>query len=183
MYISDGYGNARVHTYSPKGERLFSWGRSGVEEGEFNFPHSVCTDKQGFVYVADRENHRVQVFDDGGRYVTQWNNLHRPCGFYITQDDPQLAIIGQLPTSLSVNYRFPNLGACVSIHKLNGKRLATFGCAFPGEGPVDQFHAPHGIAMDSHGDIYIGEVAYAFYGSKQNPPVKPRCLRKLIRLT
>jgi len=183
LYITDGYGNARVHKYTPDGERLFSWGRSGVEAGEFNLPHSVCTDRQGFVYVADRENHRVQVFDDGGRYVTQWNNLHRPCGFYITQDDPQLAIIGQLPTSMQVNSKFPNLGACVSIHELSGKRIATIGAPFKGVDAVDQFHAPHAIGMDSHGDIYVGEVAYTFYGSAQKPPVKPRCIRKLIRLT
>jgi len=183
MYISDGYGNARIHKFSPKGEHLFSWGQSGVGEGEFNFPHSVCTDKKGLVYVADRENHRVQIFDDKGKYVTQWNNLHRPCGLYITPGDPQLAVIGQLPTGLSVNVEFPNLGACVTIHDLTGKQLARFGGPFPAEGAVDNFHAPHGIAMDSHGDFYIGEVAYTYYGSRQNPPVKPRCLRKLIRIS
>ena len=185
LYISDGYGNARIHKYSPAGERLFSWGRSGVEAGEFNFPHSVCTDKQGFVYVADRENHRVQVFDDTGRYVTQWNNLYRPCGLLITKDDPQIAIIGQLPTAMTVNSMFPNVGACVSFHELSGKRIATIGAPTKGddENLPDQFFAPHGIAMDSHGDIYVGEVAYADHGSKQDPPAKPRCLRKLIRMT
>ena len=182
MYIADGYQNARIHKYTPQGELLFSWGQSGVREGEFNFPHSICTDKQGLVYVADRENHRVQVFDDKGNYVTQWNNLHRPCGFYITKGDPELAIIGQLPSSLRVNAKFPNIGACVSIHDLSGKRLATFGGPFAGEDTIEHFHAPHGIAMDSRGDIYIGEVAYTFYGSLQNPPVKPRCLRKFTRL-
>jgi DNA-binding beta-propeller fold protein YncE len=183
LYISDGYGNARIHKYTPNGERLFSWGQPGVQEGEFNFPHSVCTDKQGFVYVADRENSRIQVFDDTGRYITQWNNMYRACGLYITQTDPQLAIIGQIPTHLVVNSLFPNVGACVSIHDLCGKRLATIGAPTPGEDLPDQFRAPHAIAMDSHGDIYVGEVAYTGYGVKQNPPTKPRCLRKLIRLT
>lgn len=183
LYISDGYGNARIHKYTPAGERLFSWGQSGVQEGEFNFPHSVCTDKQGFVYVADRENHRIQVFDDTGRYVTQWNNMHRPCGLYITPGDPQIAVIGQIPTSLAVNSLFPNVGACVSFHELSGKRIATIGNPLQGEELVDQFRAPHAIAMDSRGDFYVGEVAHTFYGSRQNPPTKPRCLRKLIRLT
>jgi hypothetical protein len=183
LYISDGYGNPRVHKYTSSGERLFSWGRSGVEVGEFDVPHSICTDRQGFVYVADRENHRIQVFDDGGRYITQWNNMYRPCGFYITQGDPQLAIIGQNSSSLKVNSMFLNIGACVSIHELSGKQIARIGAPIPGEDTIDQFHAPHAVAMDSHGDIYVGEVAYTHYGSKQNPPTKPRCLRKFIRLT
>ena len=63
LYISDGYGNARVHKYTADGERLLSWGDYGTEPGEFNLPHSVCTDSAGKVYVADRENHRVQIFD------------------------------------------------------------------------------------------------------------------------
>ena len=46
--------------------------------GEFNLPHNICCDADGWVYVADRENHRVQVFDGNGKYETQWNNLHRP---------------------------------------------------------------------------------------------------------
>ena len=183
LFISDGYGNDRVHKYTPNGERLFSWGRSGAQEGEFSIPHSICTDRQGFVYVADRENHRVQVFDGGGRYVSQWNNMFRPCGIYITPDDPQIAIIGQLPTSLAVNSKFPNLGACITFHELNGRQIAKIGNPIQGEDLVDQFRAPHAIAMDSRGDIYIGEVAHTFFGSKQNPPVKPRCIRKLIRLS
>jgi DNA-binding beta-propeller fold protein YncE len=183
FYVSDGYGNARVHKYSAEGELLFSWGRSGSDPGEFNLVHSICTDRQGRVYVADRESHRIQVFDDTGRYITQWNNLHRPCGFFITQGDPQLAIIGQIPPSLKVNIRYPNLGARITIHDLAGKRLASIGDVNPGEELPAQFLAPHGIAADSRGDIYIGEVAYSHFGEASTPPPwTRRCFRKLIRL-
>ena len=86
LYITDGYGNARVHKYSTEGEHLFSWGDYGTDPGQFNLPHSVCTDTQGRVYIADRENHRIQIFDDQGNYLEQWNNLHRPCGLHIRDD-------------------------------------------------------------------------------------------------
>ena len=82
IYVSDGYGNARVHKYSPDGKLLMSWGEPGTDPGQFNIVHNIVRDGDGWVYVADRENHRVQVFDGNGKYETQWNNMHRPCGLY-----------------------------------------------------------------------------------------------------
>ncbi len=79
IYVSDGYGNARVHKFTPDGKLIASWGEPGTDPGQFNIVHNIATDADGWVYVADRENHRVQVFDGNGRYETQWNNLHRPC--------------------------------------------------------------------------------------------------------
>jgi DNA-binding beta-propeller fold protein YncE len=178
LYISDGYGNARVHKYSADGGYLFSWGEYGTDPGQFNLVHSIATDSEGQVYVADRENHRVQVFDDQGNYVTQWNNLHRPCGLHIVGE---IACIGQLPTHLGVNASYPNLGACVSIHDLTGRRLARLGDLRPGEEP-GQFTAPHGLAVDSQGDIYVGEVSWSAYGSMLDPPRTARCLRKLVKV-
>jgi DNA-binding beta-propeller fold protein YncE len=78
IYVSDGYGNAAVHKYTPDGKWLLSWGEPGSGPGQFNLPHNIACDPDGWVYVADRENHRIQVFDGKGRYETQWNNLHRP---------------------------------------------------------------------------------------------------------
>ena len=80
LYVADGYGNSRIHKYSPDGRHLFSWGNPGSDPGEFNLVHSVCTDKDGYVYVADRENHRIQIFDGQGNFQTQWHDMHRPCG-------------------------------------------------------------------------------------------------------
>ena len=67
IYVSDGYGNARVHKYSPDGKLIKSWGEPGTDAGQFNIVHNIVTDAEGWVYVADRENHRVQVFDGNGK--------------------------------------------------------------------------------------------------------------------
>lgn len=179
IYVADGYGNARVHKFSADGEHLFSWGEYGTGPGQFNLVHAICTDADGLVYVADRESHRVQVFEPDGTYVTQWNNMHRPCGLHITGG---LCYIGQLGPTLNVNADYPNLGARVSIHDLSGRQLAWLGDARPGEEP-NQFVAPHGLAVDSRGDIYVGEVSWSFYGRFLDPPREMRYFRKLVKVS
>jgi DNA-binding beta-propeller fold protein YncE len=184
IYVSDGYGNARVHKYSPDGKLLLAWGEPGTDPGQFNIVHNICADDDGWVFVADRENHRVQVFDKNGKYETQWNNLHRPCGLYMERGKHPLCFIGELGPQMPVNKDVPNLGPRISICDHEGKVLARLGDQHGGEGP-GQFIAPHGLAIDSRGDIYVGEVSNTFWGSQgeliQNPR-EVRCLRKLVRL-
>jgi len=180
IFISDGYGNSRVHKYSPDGRHLLSWGAAGSDPGEFNLPHSVCTDQDGYVYVADRENHRIQIFDANGKLEAIWHDLHRPCGLHISSNAERLAYIGELAPQYEFNKNYPNLGPRVSIHNLNGERLARLGDVHWGE-DLHQFVAPHGIATDSRGDLYVGEVSYSFIGKKMDPPRELRCFRKLIR--
>jgi len=180
LYVADGYGNSRVHKYSPDGKHLFSWGQPGTDPGEFNLVHSVCTDNNGHVYVADRENHRIQIFDSTGKYITQWNNMHRPCGMLIDGNGDQLCYVGEIAPSMPVNEKYPNLGPRVSIYNLEGQRLARLGDIRMGEEP-HQFWAPHGLATDSHGDLYVGEVSWSFKGRNLDPPRELRCFRKLVR--
>ena len=181
IYISDGYGNARVHKYTAGGKYLFSWGESGTDPGQFNLVHGVVTDREGLVYVADRESHRIQIFDDRGRFLNQWNNLHRPCGLHITDDAEQRVLVGELPTGLAVNQNYPNIGARVSIFDLKGQRLARLGDIRAGEEP-HQFLAPHGLSADSRGDIYVAEVAWTSRGKNLSPPRELPSFRKLVKI-
>jgi hypothetical protein len=77
-FVSDGYGNARVHHFSPSGELLPSWGEPGSEPGQFRLVHSVLVSAEGRVLVADRENDRVQCFTQDGTLVGIWDSVLRP---------------------------------------------------------------------------------------------------------
>ena len=167
IYVSDGYGNARVHKYSPDGKLLFSWGEPGTNPGEFNIVHNICCDDDGWVYVADRENHRIQVFNGQGKYETQWNNMHRPCGLCMTRGKNAIAYIGESGPSMSVNVNSPGIGPRVSLWTLEGKRIAQVGDATRVK--PSQFTSPHGVAVDSRGDIYVGEVARTAMKNKGTP--------------
>lgn len=180
LFISDGYGNSRVHKYDPKGRHLFSWGEPGTDPGCFNLPHNIATDAEGLVYVADRENHRVQIFDGEGRYLAQLNNLHRPCGLLIDRREGGQVYVGELGSDLAVNQNVPNLGGRVSILSLKGDLLGRIGDRFRGEKP-GQFVAPHGVVTDSRGDLYVVEVSWTAKGRHENPPREIRSLQKFAR--
>ena len=184
IFVSDGYGNARVHKYSPDGKLMKSWGESGTDPGQFNIVHNIVGDDQGWIYVADRENHRVQVFDSEGKYEGQWNNLHRPCGLFMGRGPNAPCYIGELGPGMPVNLAALNLGPRISIVDPKGKRIARLGGEAGAGQALGQFMAPHGIAVDSHGDIYVGEVAYtnwkSSFGDKPMPAVLP-VLKKLVK--
>jgi len=75
IYISDGYGNARVLEYNAAGQRVRQWGSHGTGPGQFNQPHGIAIDDQGVIYVADRNNARLQRFDLNGKYLGEWTHL------------------------------------------------------------------------------------------------------------
>jgi DNA-binding beta-propeller fold protein YncE len=158
LYISDGYGNARIHKFTVDGKLLSSWGEPGTDPGQFNIPHNICCDPEGWLYVADRENHRVQVFDENGKWQTQWNYLHRPNGMCLAHGSNPLCYIGEGGPSGEINRDWPNIGPRVSIHSTKGKVLARLGLPHAGINP-GQFTSPHGIAVDSAGNIFVGELS------------------------
>ena len=148
-----------MHKFTPDGKLIKSWGEPGTDPGQFNIVHNIVTDAEGWVYVADRENHRVQVFDGNGRYETQWNNMHRPCALYCCGGKkPTVRRSASSARACRSTASIPNLGPRLSIVDAKGKLIARLG----GEnGPglrAGKFLAPHGIALDSRGDIYVGEV-------------------------
>src|SRR5262249_32424613 len=104
-------------------------------------------------------SHRVQVFDGKGKYETQWNNLHRPCGLFMPPGKCPVCYIGELGAVQPVSRNVPNLGPRVTIVDNMGKRISRLGGLGPGLGPTE-FLAPHGLAVDTHGDLYVGEVSW-----------------------
>ena len=182
IFVSDGYQNACIHKFDANGKHLKSWGTPGTGPGEFNLPHNICCDPDGWIYVADRENSRVQIFDQNGRYETQINNMHRPSGLAITSGSCPDCIVGELASYLAINRTFPNLGPFVSVFDQSSTLRARID-AGAGLGP-GQFVSPHSIAFDSRGDLYVGDVVDADW-DKVFPgvdhPVAPRRFQKLRR--
>lgn len=179
IFITDGYGNFRVHKYTATGEYVKSWGGPGIEPGQFLRPHNIAVDDQDRVIVADREAHRVQVFDVDGNVLDVWNNIFMPNGLTIGHDGN--IYIGELPGMTNVDPTPPNHGHNITVMSPQGERLARIGHEEEGQEP-GQFIAPHGIGVDSYGDIYVGEVSYTIRGSLMNPPKELRSLSKLRKL-
>ena len=181
IFISDGYGNFSVHKYSGNGDYIKSWGEPGIDAGQFLRPHNIAVDESDRVIVADREAHRVQVFDSEGNLLDMWNNIYMPNGLTIGPDKNIYIgeLCGESPTDS--NPIPPGLGHRVSILSPDGKLLARFGHPEEGEEP-GKFIAPHGIGVDSMGDIYIGEVSFTIRGSKLDPPRELRILSKLKKI-
>lgn len=144
IYISDGYGNARVHVFSPEGKLLFGWGEPGTGPGQFVLVHNVAIDERDRVYVCDRGNNRVQVFNLEGQFITEWPGLHHPTALIFGPN--HLAYVAELDHRLSIWDRE------------TGKKITGWG----DEGESREaglFISPHGTTVDSRGVIYVGEVA------------------------
>jgi len=142
IYISDGYGQFRTHKFAPDGTLLLSWGSSGDLPGQFKLPHSVSVDKEERVYVVDRTNLRVQIFNSDGEFLTQWLNLLSPNELFIDDADGVVYIA--------------EAGQRISILTLEGKLLTRWG--EKGNAPGQFSDSPHSIWMDSQGSLYISEV-------------------------
>ena len=181
LYVADGYSNARVHKYSPDGRYLFSWGESGTNPGQFNIVHNIVTDSEGWVYIADRENRRIQIYDPNGKYETQWANLSRAACIYVEHTGEQLVYIGEYFGGIETNAIGKRLGPRVSILDKNGEVLSRLSDEPFGE-EAGRFFSPHGIAVDSQGDIYVAEVSWSDYGSHMDPPRELRSLQKLVKV-
>lgn len=166
FYVADGYYNARVHKFSADGKLLFSWGEPGNGPGQFFVPHGIALDKKGRVYVADRHNNRLQVFDGKGRFITQWEKLNFPTDIFIDKD--QTVYVSEL------------MPPGIAIYDINGKLIARWG----NEGRTKEdplFVALHSIVVDSGGNIFVCEVM----GVQKDTPFfatrKTRMIQKFTR--
>jgi len=146
VYISDGYINTRVVEVTADGDYVRHWGKPGRGDGEFNLVHDVAVDTAGKVYVADRANERIQVFDPDGKYLAQWTNIGAPWG--LTYSARENAI-----------YMCDGKYCRIVKFSLDGEVLGTLAAYGKAPGKLDYAHS---IAVDpSDGSIYTAEVSTA----------------------
>ena len=129
VYVTDGYGSARVVKYRRDGTYVLEWGRRGKGPGEFGLPHNLVVDRQGKVYVTDRDNQRIEVFDPDGKFLAEWPGTGGVSGLAITSD--QRIWTGGI------------------LRDLEGKVLGQL----PGN------PGGHGVAVTDSGDVYIAQLS------------------------
>ena len=135
MYVADGYGNSCIHRFSPDGVYISSFGSPGRGPGQFLVPHSIRAANDGRLYVADRENNRVQVFSGDGEFLDQWTDFKCPMGVHIDANQT-VYVTDQIPR--------------ISILDLEGNLLAR----------GRTFENAHQVYTDSRGDIYGVDTAH-----------------------
>jgi len=161
IFVSDGYGNRRIVHFDAKGKYINQWGQEGEEPGQFALPHSIVADSHKRLYVADRENARVQVFDTQGKLLAVWVDLITPWGLYMTKKD-EIWVCGSsvkkdtegkwlvLPPSDQVLMKLDLKGNVLLRIPLEKTMVP------PGKsGELDWVHA---IALDSQRNLYLGDI-------------------------
>ena len=158
IYVTDGYGNARVHKFHPDGTLDFSWGNPGHAPGEFVLPHCVVISDENILYVADRHNDRIQLFTLDGTFIEEWTDTIRPAGLCIHDG---LLYVGECKQTLT----FDDAPSRISIFTLDGKlvsRLENPDAVDPIDKvsilPKELYRCVHSISVDSEGSIYVTEV-------------------------
>jgi DNA-binding beta-propeller fold protein YncE len=180
IYITDGYGNARVHIFSPKGELVRSWGEPGSGPGQFHLPHGIAVAADGRVFVCDREADRIQIFSPDGEYLTEWTDTQRPTHLcfdsegrcYVTELAWHEGDKNYRENAVIKKYRH----ARMTIFDKNGKVVARWGT--PDMTASGSFAAPHGLALDSKNDLYVSEVTWTFAVSRGRAPEDTHTFQK-----
>ena len=151
FYVSDGYGNNRIVKFSASGKYLFSWGSFGNKPGQFNLPHAIDIDSKGNVYVADRENSRIQKFDGKGKFIKEWKHKSFGKMYALTIDQLKNHLI-------AVDYVKTDaipIGSDIIIFGAVKDHLTQFGRSGLYDGPVCRYHD---VAIDNEGSIYVGDI-------------------------
>lgn len=155
LYVTDGYGNARVHRFSADGRLLQSWGDPGAGPGQFMVPHGIAIAADGRVLVADRDNDRIQIFTANGEYLDEWTGLSRPTSVFIARSG--LVYVSETGWAFDPGASPPigvtDLPLRVSVLDAKGNVVGRWASVDGGD--LGEFVAPHGLCVDSQGDLYL----------------------------
>jgi len=152
FYVSDGYGNSRIIKFSAEGKYLFQWGRKGANKGEFNIPHSIDIDKNGYVYVADRENERIQIFDSSGTFLKQVTDKSFASICAVSFDPQKQKFIAVDDHSF---FKIKHKGSDLFVFDSAGNVQSRFGRSGSYDGNICWYHD---AVMDKDGNVYIGDL-------------------------
>jgi peptidylamidoglycolate lyase len=142
--VADGYGNSRVVKFDRRGKFLMTWGVNGSGPGQFKVPHGIAIDARQQVYVADRDNLRIQIFDQQGKYLSEWDDIRGIVSVMATTDQAIWALTGTTNRLLK--------------YDLNGTLLTYWGTASSGRRAVPGgLYAPHSFSVDPEGNLYIAD--------------------------
>jgi DNA-binding beta-propeller fold protein YncE len=183
IYVADGYGNACIHKFAPDGRLLLSWGSPGVGPGEFRVPHGIAVDTVGNIFVADRENCRIQVFSPQGEFLSEMTDIARPC--QVSFDASGNLYVAELGFRAGIWPGTPApppdaTGGRISIFSSRGELLSRWGGGNNPTSPGD-FFAPHDICIDSRGDVYVAEVVMSAGGNRGLVSATCHTLQKFVR--
>ena len=156
IFVADGHGgdsNDRIVHYSPDGTFIKAWGYRGAGPGEFNELHAVAFDSQGRLFVADRENNRIQIFDRDGNFLAEWKQFGRPSGLAIDANDT--LYVADAESSENTN---PGWTKGIWIGNARDGSVTGFIPGAPASGG-DGLTAPEDVAVDTLGNLYGAEVA------------------------
>jgi len=153
IFVTDGHVNCRVVKFSKDGKFLKAWGKKGSGPGEFNLPHSVAIDSQGRLFVADRENSRIQIFDQEGKFLDQWKQFGRPSGIFIAEDDTMY-----VADSESNATRNPGFKRGIRIGSAKNGKLTAFIPDTDPDPDASTSGAAEGVAADAEGNVYGARV-------------------------
>jgi len=162
LFISDGYGNRRIVHLDRHGRFVRQWGREGIAPGQFALPHAIAIDDNNRIYVADRNNARIQVFDTAGKLLALWDGLIVPWGLTVTKDN-EIWVCGSSPVRLPDDSGWviaPPPDQLLLQLSPEGKTLLRVPLPYSAApnatpGAVNWVHC---IAVDSHGDLYLGDI-------------------------
>lgn len=154
IFVSDGYLNTRVVHFDKTGRYVKAWGAPGTGPGQFNLVHAIVVDSKGRLYVGDRSNSRIQVFEQSGAFVEQWRNLIIPWGLWILPND-EIWACGPSPVTAD-KAGTPPVDQMMMRLTTSGRVLEVW-C--PKVGPLPgETEWVHAIAMDSKANVYVGDV-------------------------